>query len=173
MDRMPELVAGWREPTRRLKLRWGTYRARYLTGIALIFVGGALVQFTSTYSLLILPLGLGAHITGWCILPGIGWRRVLAAGAGALTTIFLLNGAPGTVFLVIPLAAWLLLRQRPFLSYSALVIPLAAALSLTQFFPDYGWGVVVLSFAGATLVGSAWLARSLAAMSGRSTVISR
>lgn len=34
------------------------------------------------------------------------------------------------------------------------------------------WGVVVLSISGAALTGAAWLARSLAAMSGRSTVIS-
>lgn len=170
---MSELRAGWREPARRLTLRWGTYSARYLAGIALIFVGGILVQFTSTYSLLILPIGLLAHITGWCILPGVGGRRVLGAGVGAITTILLLNGAPATVFLVLPLTVWLLLRQRPLLSYTAVVIPPLASILLSQFFPDYGWGVIVLSLSGTVLVASAWLARSLAAMSGRSTVISR
>jgi len=170
MGHMVELAAEWREPAHRLLLRWGTYRARYLTGLALLFLGGILVQFTSTYSLLVLPLGLAATITGWCILPGIGWRRVLAAVIGAFATVLLLNGAPATLFLVAPLAVWLLLRERPVLSYSVLLIPIVTALFLTQFFPDYGWGVLVLTIAGATLVGSAWLARSLAAMSGGSSV---
>ncbi len=169
---MPKQGSGWSEPAARLPLRWGTYRTRYVAGIALIFAGGALVQLTSAYSLLVLPLGLFAHITGWCILPGIGWRRVLASGVGALTTIVLLNGAPATVFLAFPLAAWLLVRQRPVLSYVSLAIPLLASIVLAQYFPDYGWGVIVLSIAGIVLIGSAWLARSLAAISGRSTAIS-
>ncbi|MBN9150802.1 MAG: hypothetical protein J0H56_05210 [Micrococcales bacterium] len=169
---MPESRPKWREPASRLPLRWGSYTARYAAGVALIFAGGALVQLTSAYSLVVLPLGLFAHTTGWCILPGVGWRRILGAGIGALTTIVLLNGAPATVFLVFPFAAWLLLRQRPLVSYLTVVVPLLVAAVLSQTFPDYGWGVVVLSISGAALTGAAWLARSLAAMSGRSTVIS-
>lgn len=170
---MSEPDARWREPSSLLPLRWGNYRGRYIAGIALIFVGAALIQLTSTYSLLVLPLGVLAHITGWCILPGIGWRRILASGVGALTAIVLLNGAPATVFLAFPFAAWLLLRQRPALAYLTLVVPLAVSFLLSQYFPDYGWGVVVLSIAGVGLIATAWLARSLAAMSGRSTANSR
>jgi hypothetical protein len=169
---MPEPRAGWREPTTRLELRWGSYRTRYLAGVPLIFVGGMLIQLTSTYSLLVLPLGLLAHITGWCILPGIGWRRILGAGIGALSMIVLLNGAPSVAFLAFPLAAWLLIRQRPLLCYVALVVPPLIGFLLAQVYPDYGWGVVVLSIAGAAIVAAAWLARSLAAISGRSTGVS-
>lgn len=169
---MPTPRTRWREPASLLPLRWGTYRGRFLAGVTLIFLGAALVQLTSAYSLLVLPLGLFAHITGWCILPGIGWRRILGAGVGALMTIILLNGAPSTVFLVVPFATWLLVRQRPILSYVTLVIPPLASIVLAQLFPDYGWGVAVLSIAGAVLIASAWLARSLAAISGKSTELS-
>ncbi|MEO6942438.1 MAG: hypothetical protein ABI238_07480 [Terrimesophilobacter sp.] len=170
---MPELRTTWREPARALPLRWGNYGLRLLAGIALIFIGGALIQFTSAYSLVVLPVGLFAHVVGWCIIPGIGWRRVLGAAVSAVTMILLLNGAPGTVFLVLPFACWLLIRQRPLLSFSTLVVPLIASYLLAQVFPDYGWGVIVLSLAGAVLVGAAWLARSLAAMSGKSSAIAR
>lgn len=170
---MPRSHPRWREPTKALPLRWGSYRGRLMSGIALIFVGGILIQLTSAYSLFVLPLGLFAHIVGWCILPGIGWRRVVGAGVSAVTMIVMLNGAPSTVFLVLPLACWLFIRQRPILSYAALVILPVAALLLAQAFPDYGWGILVVSIAGAALVGSAWVARSLAAIGGKSTAIAR
>ncbi len=170
----PEPVPpGWREPASLLPLRWGSYRARYLAGLALILGGGLLVQLTSAYSLGVLPVGILLHVTGWCILPGIGWRRVLASGVSALMTIVLLNGASATVFLAIPLAAWLFVRQRPLLSYLVIAVPLLASAPLSQLFPDYGWGVVVLPIAGALLAGAAWLGRSLAAMSRESTARTR
>lgn len=170
---MPGTHSPWREPTKSLRLRWGSYRGRLMSGIALMFVGGVLIQLTSAYSLYVLPLGLFAHIVGWCILPGIGWRRVVGAAVSALTMVVMLNGAPSTVFLVLPLACWLFTRQRPLLSYAALVIIPVAALLLAQAFPDYGWGIVVVSIAGTVVVGSAWVARSLVAIGGKSTAIAR
>lgn len=131
------------------------------------------MQFTSAYSLGVLPVGLLLHITGWCILPGIGRRRVLASGVSALMMIVLLNGAAATGLLAIPLAAWLLVRQRPLLSFVVLAVPLLASVPLTQLFPDYGWGAVVLPIAGVVLAGAAWLGRSLAAMSGKSPAPTR
>lgn len=170
---MPDSRLPWREPTSVLPLRWGNYRLRLVTGICLVFAGGLLVQLTSAYTLLVLPFGLISHIAGWCILPGIGWRRVLGAAVSAVTMILLLNGAAGTVFLLFPLGAWLLVRQRPLLSYAALIIPPIAAWFLAQFFPDYGWGVIVLLIAGIALAGAAWLGRVLAATSWVRPAISR
>jgi hypothetical protein len=170
---MPDPATGWREPASSLPLRWGTYRGRYLAGLALAFAGGLLVQVTSTYSLAVRPVGLFLHITGWCILPGVGWRRVLGAAVSALTTIVLLNGAPATGFLAIPLLAWLLLRRRPLASYLAVVIPPFAGFLLAQYFPDYGWSGVVLPIAGAALVGAAWLGRWIATMSAGSSAPTR
>lgn len=162
---LPTPDPGWREPTSLLPLRWWTYRGRYLAGLAGILGGALLVQLTSAYSLGVLPVGLFLHIAGWCILPAIGWRRVLASGVSALLTIVLLNGAPSVVFLAIPLAAWLFVRQRPLVSYLVLALPILASLPLAQLFPDYGWGVAVLSIAGVLLAAAAWLARALAAKS--------
>ncbi len=164
---MSDSRLSWREPTRSLALRWGTYPTRLLAGLGLIFGGGILVQFTSAYSLVVLPVGLAAHITGWLILPGIGWRRIVGSLAGSLAAIVLLNGASAVWALALPLAAWLLIRQRPPLSYVTLVVPLATMFLLEQFFTDYGWGVLVLSVAGAAVVGAAWVGRAFAAISGK------
>lgn len=160
---------GWREPSSLLPLRWGPYRLRYLAGLTAVIVGGLLVQATSTYSLAALPVGLFLHIVGWCILPGIGWRRVLGAAFSTFTVILLLNGATSMVFLVIPLAAWLLLRQRPPLSYAALIVPAIVAYLLAEGFPDYGSGALVLAIAGVALAAAAWFGRSLAVISRRRT----
>lgn len=164
---------GWREPSSLLPLRWGSYRLRYLAGLGLAIAGGLLVQVTSTYSLGVLPIGLFLHILGWCILPGIGWRRVLAAAFSALTTILLLNGATSMVFLIMPLAAWLFLRQRPIASYSVLLVPAISAYILSQVFSEYGWGVLVLTIALVVLAAAAWLGRSLAVISRQRPAKSR
>ncbi|GAA3732974.1 hypothetical protein GCM10022239_06620 [Leifsonia bigeumensis] len=165
--------SGWREPASLLPSRWGSYRGRYLGGLTLAFTGGLLIQLTSTYSLGVLPIGIFLHVAGWCILPGVGWRRVLASGASVLVMIILLNGAQATPFLAVTLAAWLLVRQRPLVSYLTLALPPVGGLLLAQMFPDYGWGAVVLPVAGALLAGAAWLGRSLAAMRGRNTATTR
>lgn len=159
---MSEVISTWREPANTIDLRWGRYRTRLALGVSLAFVGGFLVQFTSAYSLVALPVGLAIHVLGWCILPGIGWRRVLGSAVSALAMIALLNGAGATWFLAFPLAAWLLLRQRPPISYVTLVLPVIAMFLLAELFPEYGYSIIVLAIATAVLVGAAWLARGLA-----------
>lgn len=171
---MPDLTPReWQEPSALLPLRWGSYRFRYLAGLGLAIGGGLLVQVTSTYSLPALPIGLFLHILGWCILPGIGGRRVLAAAFSALTTILLLNGATSMVYLIMPLAAWLFLRQRPIVSYSVLIVPAASAYIVAQAFSEYGWGSLVLTISLAVLTAAAWLGRSLAVISRQGTGKSR
>ena len=152
----------WREPATTLSLRWGSYRSRLIIGLVLAFVGGLIIQLTSAYSLVALPSGVLLHVVGWCILPGIGWRRVLGATLGALSSIMMLNGASSTVFLAVALGAWLFLRQRPLVSYLVLVIPAITAYLLSQQFAEYGSSLLVLSVGAVTIVGAAWLARSLA-----------
>lgn len=152
----------WREPASAFPLRWGSYRSRLTIGLVLVFAGGLILQFTSAYSLVALPAGILLHVVGWCILPGIGWRRVLGAALGTLSSIMMLNGASSTVFLAAALAAWLFVRQRPLVSYLVLVIPAITAYLLSQQFSQYGSGALVLSIGAATLIGAAWLARSLA-----------
>jgi hypothetical protein len=157
-----ETDTGWREPTAQIPLRWGGYRARYLTAVALLLAGGLLVQASSFYSQQFLVVGAAAHLAGWWILPGRGWRRLWASIPSVFVMILLLTGGPSFAALVIPLAGWLWLRQRPGLSYLALIAPVAAGILLGQAFPQYGSGGIVVTISTLVMVGSAWLARLLA-----------
>ena len=154
--------AGWREPATLLPLRWGGYRARYLAALALVLAGALLAQATSAYATYFLVIGLAAHLLGWWILPSRGWRRLWASLLSAFVLVLLLTGGSSPGALVIPLAGWLFARQRPARSYIVLVAPAAAGIVLGQAFPQYGYGAIVITIAGAVLVGSAWLARLLA-----------
>jgi hypothetical protein len=158
--------SGWREPTSTLPLRWGGYRFRYISAIALLISGGLLVQATSAYATYLLYIGMAAHLLGWWIVPGRGWRRFWMSLPSALVMLVLLTGGPSSAALVVPLAGWLYVRQRPARCYPVLLAPFAAGVILGQAFPDYGYGVIVVTIALAALVGSAWLAR-LIANSGR------
>jgi len=155
-------AAGWREPAAQIPLRWGGYRARYLAAVALIFAGGLLIQAASFYSQQFLVIGAVAHLTGWWILPGRGWSRLWASIPSVFVMILLLTSGPAFAALLIPLAGWLWLRQRPARSYLALIAPLATGILLGQAFPQYGSGAIVVTISALVLVGSAWLARLLA-----------
>jgi hypothetical protein len=80
----------------------------------------------------------------------------------ALVMLVLLTGGPSSAALVVPLAGWLYVRQRPARCYLVLLAPFVAGVVLGQVFPQYGHGAVVVTVASAVLVGSAWLARLLA-----------
>lgn len=156
------VTAVWREPARVLPLRWGEYRARYAASVALLLAGGLLVQAASVYAGYLLVGGLAAHIAGWIILPARGPRRVAIALPSALAAGSLLFGSAGSILLVIPLAGWLYLRQRPALAYLVLVFPALGGLVLSQLYPQYGHGAVVVGISTVVVVSSAWLGRSIA-----------
>jgi hypothetical protein len=152
----------WREPAAAVPLRWGSYRGRYIGALALVLGGGILVQTGSVYLPQVMLVGMGAHLVGWWILPGRGWRRVIVSLPSLTTVMLILNGAAAMVFLLIPLAGWLWLRHRPLRAYPVLVLPAVAAYLLTLNFAQYGSGALVLLISGAVVVGSAWLARLIA-----------
>jgi hypothetical protein len=152
----------WREPATRLPIRWGSYRARYGAGLALVIGGCLLVQSGSVYVPQLMLAGMSAHLVGWWILPGKGIRRAVIALPSLTTVMLILNGAAAMVFLLIPLAGWLWLRQRPARAYLVLVFPAISAYLLTQWFVQYGSGALVLFITGVVIAGSAWLARFLA-----------
>jgi hypothetical protein len=153
----------WREPVSAVPLRWGGYRGRYVAALTLVLGGGVLVQTGSVYLPQVMLIGMGAHLVGWWILPGPGRRRAIVSLPSLTTVMLILNGAAAMVFLVIPLAGWLWLRRRPFRAYPVLVLPAASAYLLTLNFAQYGWGALVLVISGAVVIGSAWLARYIAA----------
>jgi hypothetical protein len=152
----------WREPTRELPLRWGGYRWRYAAAVALLLAGGLLVQAASVYAGYLLVGGLTAHIAGWIVLPARGLRRVAIALPSALAVGSLLFGSAGSILLVIPLAGWLYLRERPAIAYLVTVLPVLAGLLLGQLYPQYGQGAIVVAISALVLVASAWLGRSIA-----------
>ena len=159
---MGENRRGWREPTALLPLRWGGYRSRYVVALVLILAGALLVQATSVYADYFLAIGLGAHIVGWLILPSRGARRLAVAVPSALMVGALLLGSIACVLLVGPFAFWLYLRQRPAVSYLTTLLPLISGLVLAQLYPQYGDGGIVVGVSLIVIVGSAWLARSIA-----------
>lgn len=159
---MARSLGAWREPATRIPLRWGTYRLRVVAAIVLIVAGGLLVQATSVYAFYFLPIGLAAHALGWLILPARGGRRVIAAAVSALAVAMQLTGSEASVLLVVPLAFWFLLRQRPATSYLATLLPLASGLILAKLFPQFGGGAIVVVVSLVVLVAAAWIGRSIA-----------
>lgn len=165
--------APWREPTRALELRWGGYRLRYAASVALLFVGGLLIQLGSTYTLYFLVLGVLAHAAGWTIAPGRGGRRLIVAIPSLIAVSAPLIGSLGTALLVICLASWLWLRERPPITYLSCLLPVATGALMARLYPQYGDGGIVVGCCLVTLVGAAWIARALAPASDRRRTSSR
>ncbi len=158
---MPSTAA--HEPTLEIPLRFGTYRARYLLAIGLLFAGGIALQLSSAYTLGFTLAGAAATVAGWIVVPAPGWRRALVAGPALFGVIALLGGAQSGGLLALTLGGWLIVRMRPLVSFVVVVAPVAAAYGLAGLFPQYGYGAVVGGVLGLVLVGSAWLARMIAA----------
>ena len=156
-----------REPTALIPLRWGTYRERYLGGLWLIIGGGVAIAGSDTYVLLLLLAGNVAYIAGWCILPSAGWRRLVAVFPSTLAMWLLLPGPQYLVVLVIPYLGWLLVRHRPALTYVTAIFVLAGAILLGEVYSAYRDMLEALAIAFAIMVGSAWIARSIAARARR------
>jgi hypothetical protein len=155
-------TTAWREPARALPLRWGTYNGRYLAGI-LYIVGGALILVASnTYTVPFLLVGTVAHVGGWYSLPGIGVRRIWMAWPSLISVWLLLTGPQILFVMALPLLAWLVVRQRPLLSYVVLMIPVGVGIVLANLFDTNQPVPLALAIECAAVVGSAWLARALA-----------
>jgi hypothetical protein len=137
---------------------WGRQRVRFALALGMLFAGGLIVQTTSVFALWLMLLGAVVHAAGWVIVPGRGWRRSVAVVPSVVTMVLILNGASAMAALAMPLAAWLLVRQRAPLAYLVLGVPILTASVLAQFLAQYGQGAVVLLIAGITLIGSAWIA---------------
>ncbi len=152
----------WREPTSLLPLHWGTYVERYVAAIILI-VGGAIeVQGSNTWTPALVYIGIGAHVTGWAIIPARGWRRLVVIPPATLQICLLLIGPLAVWMLVIPFLCWLIVRHRPWRSYVTVLLPLASGVILPNFFVEYSGMLPALVISMSVFVGAAWLARALA-----------
>jgi hypothetical protein len=149
----------WREPTRSLPLHWGMYIDRYLVGLTLIVCGGVSLQGSNSNFGWLLAFGTAAHALGWWIMPAAGWRRIWAVLPG-IASIWLLLTGPETVFvLLLPYAAWLLVRHRPLVSWLTLLPVGAASIVVAQIFHEYQGMLAALAIMFVVMVASAWLAR--------------
>lgn len=166
MSRAEPIPAGWREPTSRLPLHWGTYRERYAFGLTLIVGGGIHIQGSNTYTLIFLLIGTTSTIVGWSILPATGWRRLLAVVPAAGQTWLLLTGPLAVWTLVIPYLCWLMVRHRPPVTYLTALLPLANGIVIPLFFTEYSGMPAALAISIAVLIASAWIARAIAKAAG-------
>jgi hypothetical protein len=153
---------GWTEPGRRLPLRWGTYRGRYLAGLLFIISGLIVLVGSDTYTVPFLLIGTATHATGWLILPAPGMRRVWVVWPSVASVWLLLPGPQILTVMLIPYLAWLIVRERPARSYLTAIILLATGLGLANMFHSAHNEPVALATMSAAVVGCAWLARYLA-----------
>ncbi|GAA3859291.1 hypothetical protein GCM10022381_00050 [Leifsonia kafniensis] len=152
----------WSEPTRSLRLRWGSYLPRYLVGLAAIVVGVAATNLTSTYSLWFLLIGPVVQAVGWLCLPAALWRRLLVLVPCMIAGLVPVAGPDFVGAFAALLAAWLLVRHRPAVSYLAVVAPIAASIVAKLTLHEYTATAVALFFCAGVSVAAAWFARQLA-----------
>ncbi|WP_233265496.1 hypothetical protein [Leifsonia sp. AG29] len=154
--------AAWREPASLLPLHWGSYRARLLTGLAMLVVGTACVLGTTAYSLPLLLIGSVLQPAGWAVLPSTVGRRVAVPLPVLGFTWLMLGGSEFSWCYCITLAAWLLVRLRPLPSFAVLVLPVVSSLVLAGTVTTYEQGWITILVSTLTIVAAAWLARLIA-----------
>ena len=142
-------------------LRWGSAGTRAAWGVILIVSGAVAIAGSDTYVLLLLLVGVLAHLAGWAIMPADGWRRVTAAVISTPAALLLLTGPQFLGVLVLPFIGWLLVRHRPARSYPTLVFVLAGAVIVGRLFPDYSGMLPALGIEFLVIVASAWVARAV------------
>lgn len=156
-------MTAFTEPTSRLPLRWGTYRERYLAGLALIIAGAVCLQGTSTYAIFPIALGGLAHAIGWWILPAAGWRRIWIVLPSLIACAALLAGPAFTAALAVPLLGWLVARHRPAATLLLVLPVLLAGAAISAVTTEYDAILPALAVMTVVVVGCAWLARLAAA----------
>ncbi|WP_213815937.1 hypothetical protein [Glaciihabitans sp. dw_435] len=160
------------EPASLLPLHWGYYPSRYVAGLALLISSTVGLQGANTYTLFLLGLSTLAHAAGWIVLPARGPRRAWVVAPNVAVVWILLTG-PGTTWaLVVPFLCWLLIRQRPALSYLAVLPVLAMGWVVSHVFQEYRGMPYALGLMAVAVIGSAWLARWIAGI-GRAPRIPR
>lgn len=163
----------WSEPTRNLPLRWGSYLPRYVVGLSAIVAGVAATNLTSTYSLWFLFIGPLVQGIGWLCLPSAVWRRMLVVLPCMVAGLVPLAGPDFVGAFAVLLAAWLLVRHRPVVSYLTVVAPITASIVAKISLHGYSQTAIALFLCTGVSVASAWGARELARWSAERRVARR
>ena len=150
------------DPTKRLVLRWGSYRWRYAIGLAAVITGIVSIQFTNTYSLGNLGTGSVLEAFGWLVLPAAEWRRVVVVIPCIGVSWLMLAGATFAGFTTLAAAAWLVVRHRPPVSYLALVLPPVNGSIVGSVLEGHDHQLSYALTTGAVVSATAWAAYALA-----------
>lgn len=164
------MAEAWREPTRRIRLRFGSWAGRSWGGLTLILGGGVAIAGASAanaYTLFLGAAGVVAHVLGWALLPATGWRRVVVIVPSLIAMASLVAGPAYLTMLVVPLLGWYLVRARPLRVWPMAVFVIAAGVVLRQLFPGYTGMVPASAVELFVVVGAAWAARAVHAASAR------
>jgi len=155
-------TAPWREPASLLPLRWGSYRARLVTGLALLVVGTGCILVTTAYSLPFLLVGSLMQPAAWAVIPSTIGRRVAVAVPVLGFTWLMLGGSGFAWCYAVTLAAWLLIRLRPLIAFTALLLPIASSIVLPNVVTTYEQGWITVLVSTLAVVAGAWAARAIA-----------
>lgn len=164
---MADQQAGWREPSSRLPLRWGSWAGRSWGGLTLIVGGGMAIAGTASELIWLASAGVVAHFLGWAVMPSRGWRRVVVILPSTLAMVMLLAGPTYLAVLVIPFLGWLLVRHRPIRVWPMAAFVVAAGVILARINVDYSGMLPALGVMAGVLVGAAWAARAVHAATSR------
>lgn len=134
--------------------------------LILIIAGIGFIQLTSAYSLPFLLVGMLVEAAGWSVVPTTVARRVAVIVPALGISALLLSGPAFAGFFAVPLGCWLLVRFRPALSWTVLILPIASAILLSPFLVYYNQSWVSLLISTVVSVAAAWIARALARWTG-------
>ena len=151
----------WSEPTRSLRLRWGSYLPRYAFGLCGILIGVGATNLTSTYSLWFLLIGPVVHALGWLCLPAALWRRLVVAVPCMIAGLVPVAGPDFVGAFAVLLTAWIVVRHRPAVSYVAIAAPIAASIVAKISLHEYTQTATAFFLCAGVSVAAAWFARQL------------
>ena len=130
--------------------------------MTLILIGTGLVQLTSAYSLTFALVGVIVQGVGWVIQPTTVGRRVAVFLPALAISMALLAGPGFSALFAVPLGCWLLVRLRPAISWTVLILPLVSGMLTSSVLMYYAQDWLSLLVATIVSIASAWIARSLA-----------
>lgn len=131
-------------------------------GLAAIFIGVGITTLTSTYSLWFLLIGPVVQGLGWLVLPSALWRRILVVLPCMIAGLVPVAGTDFVGAFAALLAAWLLVRHRPVLSFLLVAVPIILSVWVKFAMHDNAASAPAILLCSAVTVATAWLAREFA-----------
>jgi hypothetical protein len=133
-----------------------------VAGLALLVIGTGCILVTTTYSLPFLLVGSLMQPAAWAVIPSTIGRRVAVAVPVLGFTWLMLGGSGFAWCYAVTLAAWLLVRLRPLIAFTALLLPIASSIVLPTFVTTYEQGWITVLVSTLAVVAGAWAARAIA-----------